>query len=313
MSKKVINSFTPGDLQLNILEDVLNTIRFRGSVFFRSKLAAPWGFSFDMTDSPRFHIALRGDFFIGSQQSKGIHIQDMDIALVPHGDLHWIADEENRKLTQSSDASAACSIGAPLFQEGEITNKLICGIIHHEKDLLHPIIDSLPDILHFKKIEPDDPIWVLVLYIDSIMKGQYSNQSSIIDRLTEALFLQLLYKHLNENNLETGFFAALKNHKIYKVLDLFHKYPHIQWSLEEIGKQVGMSRSTIMRHFKSALNTTPMAYFNSWRMMRAYNLTKHSSKALEQIAEIVGFSSARTLNKAFQNHFGYTPNSLRRN
>lgn len=313
MSKEVSKSVTTLDSRLNVLEDVLNTIRFHGSIFFRSQLAAPWGFSFDEIKSPRFHISLTGEFIIGvGEKDQETNIKHMEIAMIPHGNMHWIADQSGSSLTPSADAGEACSIGSPLFQKGEITNKLICGIIHYEKDLLHPIIDSLPAILHFTDLKQDDPIWMSVILIDSIMQNEYSSQSTIVDRLTEALFLQLLNKHVLQNKETSGFFAALQDSRIHKVLNIIHQYPHIQWSLDKLGDQVGMSRSTIIRQFKETLNITPITYLKNWRMMRAYYFAKHSSKTLEQISELVGFSTARTLNKAFLQHYGYTPSTLRK-
>jgi transcriptional regulator GlxA family with amidase domain len=55
-----------------------------------------------------------------------------------------------------------------------------------------------------------------------------------------------------------------------------------------------------------------MTYIANWRIMKAYNLIKYGSTPLEQIAESVGFGSARTLNKSFQRYYDCTPNELRR-
>jgi AraC-like DNA-binding protein len=312
MSKEVSKDSTLCEPQINVLEDVLNTIRFRGSIFFRSQLAAPWGFLFSESNSPRFHISLAGDFFIGSQKDQKTRINHMEIGMIPHGGLHWIADKQDSQLLPSEAAGEACSIGSPLHQEGTITNKLICGIIHYEKGLSHPVLDSLPDILHFTDIESDSPIWQSIMLIDTLMKGDYSSQSSIIDRMTEALFLQLLNKYAQENIESQGFFIALKNHRVHKTLKLIHQSPHLQWSLDKLGEQVGMSRSTIIRQFNQTLGMSPITYLNNWRMMRAYSLIKNTNKSLEQIAEIVGFATARTLNKAFLQHYAFTPSTLRK-
>lgn len=169
MSSRIINH----DSEINVLTDVLDTLRFRGSIFFRSKLAAPWGMSLTKMQNPRFHIALSGDCFIGVDQPHGhshdsahseiLNIKHMDIVMLPYGEMHWIADQPGRKLTPSQQAGDACELGMPLFQSGEITNKLICGLIDYEKDILHPIFNALPSALHFSNIKQNDPIWMTVL------------------------------------------------------------------------------------------------------------------------------------------------------
>ncbi|MGI9263719.1 MAG: cupin domain-containing protein, partial [Gammaproteobacteria bacterium] len=46
--------------EFDLLGDILETLRFRGSLFFRSDLAAPWGMSLSETGIPRFYIVLSG-------------------------------------------------------------------------------------------------------------------------------------------------------------------------------------------------------------------------------------------------------------
>jgi transcriptional regulator GlxA family with amidase domain len=84
---------------------------------------------------------------------------------------------------------------------------------------------------------------------------------------------------------------------------LIHKEPAFNWSLSSLGDQVGMSRATLVRHFREAIGLAPMTYLLKWRIMKAYNLIKYTSTPLEQVAELVGFGSARTLAKSFQTHY----------
>lgn len=314
MVKKVSNRINFDESSVDVLADVLDTLRFRGSIFFRSRLAAPWGMSLSKLKNPRFHIALSGDCFIGvdDTNTKIIDLHNMDIVMLPHGEMHWIADQPGRKLIPSEQAGDACELGMPLFQKGEITNKLICGLIDYEKDMLHPIIDSLPSALHFTGIKHNDPIWMTVLLIDAEMEKEQTNQTSIIDRLTEVLFMQLLNRHMDENKEITGFFAALHDKRIHRALELIHRKPQYQWSLDLLVEQVNMSRATLIRQFKHTVGVSPMTYLLNWRMTKAYHLLKQSNSTVEQIAEEVGFSTARTLAKAFQRQYGMTPSELRR-
>jgi len=314
MVKKVSNRINYDESTVDVLADVLDTLRFRGSIFFRSRLAAPWGMSLSKLKNPRFHIALSGNCYIGvgDANKKVINIQHMDIVMLPHGEMHWIADQPNRKLIPSEQAGDACELGMPLFQNGEITNKLICGLIDYEKDMLHPIIDSLPSALHFTGIEKNDSIWMTVCLIDAEMEKEQNSQTSIIDRLTEVLFMQLLNKHMNDHQEITGFFAALHDKRIHKALELIHRKPEYPWTLDLLIEQVNMSRATLIRQFKHTVGVSPMTYLLNWRMTKAYHLVKQSNSTVEQIAEEVGFSTARTLTKAFQRHYGLTPSELRR-
>ncbi len=110
MVKKVSNRINYDESTVDVLADVLDSLRFRGSIFFRSRLAAPWGMSLSKLKNPRFHIAISGDCYIGVDDGnkKVINIQHMDIVMLPHGEMHWIADQPGRTLTPSEQAGDAC-------------------------------------------------------------------------------------------------------------------------------------------------------------------------------------------------------------
>jgi AraC-like DNA-binding protein len=299
------------ETEFDVIGDVLETLRFRGSIFFRSDLAAPWGMSLDEADVPRFHIAMSGSCYVGSDSVRSINLQHMDIVMLPSGRSHWIADQPGRKLIPSQQAGEACELSNPLFQNGKITQSLMCGLVNYDKASSHPILDSLPQMLHFPKLTSQNPIWMTVMLIESEMQRTLNKGSSIVDRLTEVLFLQLLNRYVHENKQLSGFFAALRDKRVRSALILIHQEPEFNWSIAALGERVGMSRATLVRHFQSSIGLAPMAYILNWRMMKAYNLIKYSNSNLEQVADQVGFASARTLSKAFQRQYLCTPSELR--
>jgi AraC-like DNA-binding protein len=296
----------------DVIGDILETLRFRGSIFFRSELAAPWGMSLEMAGVPRFHVALSGDCYVGGNANDTVAVQEMDIIMLPSGNSHWIADEPGRELIPSSRAGAACELGEPLFQRGKITNRLLCGIVKFDPASSHPLLETLPDILHFPKLATTDPIWLTVTLIDTEMKRGHRYSEVIVDRLTEVLFLQLLHKQVESGASTTGFLAAMRDRRIHKALSLIHRDPAFNWTLESLGQQINMSRATLVRKFQDAVGVAPMAYVSNWRIEKAHNLISYSTRSLEDIADTTGFASARTLGKAYQRRYARTPSETRR-
>jgi AraC-like DNA-binding protein len=139
-----------------------------------------------------------------------------------------------------------------------------------------------------------------------------SNKNSIIDRLTEVLFIQLLNNFIKKNEHLTGFLSALKEPRLNKILQLIHQNPERQWTLDIISDLVGMSRATLQRKFKAGIGVSPMVYIGRWRMAKAYQLLKYSNLSIEGIADGIGFSDARTLSHAFKDHYGDTPSQFRK-
>jgi AraC-like DNA-binding protein len=296
--------------KFDVLDDIIETLRFRGSIFFHSSLAAPWGMNFSAMEIPRFHISLEGSFYVGIDD-KHANVQPMDIVMIPNGEMHWMADHPERKLVSSDDAGDACSLGIPLFQKGEITNRVMCGLVEYDEAINHPILNVLPAIVHLSNIKENDSIWLTIKLIDNEIVRSQSKKNSIVDRLTEVLFILLLKKYISENEHLTGFLSALHEPRLKKVLQLIHQYPEKPWNLDAICNEVGMSRATLQRKFKSGIGIAPMVYVSRWRMAKAYQLLKYSNLSLEDIAERVGFSDARTFRTAFKKQFDLTPSVVR--
>jgi AraC-like DNA-binding protein len=296
----------------DVLGDVLDSLRFRGSIFFRSDMAAPWGMSLTEVGSPRFHIMLSGECFIGSHGRDNVKVREADIVVLPNGGSHWIADRPGRALVKSSQAGRACELGNPLFQNGEITNRLMCGIVHVDQRVSHPIISALPQMMHFSMLDRSGPVWSVVNLIDHEMMDHQQGSSRVADRLTEILFLKLLNQYVKEHEEATGFLAALRDRRVSHALALIHKEPEFNWTLATLGERVGMSRATLVRHFREVVGIAPMAYITDWRMTKAHNLINYTATSFEQIAESTGFASPRTLSRAVQRQYGHTPSELRR-
>lgn len=298
--------------EIGILSDILETLRFRSTIFFSSRLAAPWGFSLETEPAPRFHISINGQFFVGSGEDPApLEIGEMEIAMLPGGRDHWIADRPGRPLVPSTRGAEACELGMPLFQTGSITNLVMCGITHFDTGLNHPLLEALPSLIHFPKFGAQSPIWRLVELINLEAERGLNLRTPILDRLTEALFLQLLHEFVEHGEGTIGFIAALRDRPLRRALELLHREPATPWTIDELARRVALSRATLVRRFRESVGVPPIEYLTHWRLLKAHQLARYSADSIDQIASRVGFSSAQTLTRAFKRFFGVTPSSLR--
>lgn len=296
-----------------VLNDIMETLRFRSTIFLRSQLAAPWGFRLEEEAAPRFHIAISGSFFVGDEgHSPPLEVGEMELALLPNGRSHWIADRPGRPLVPSAEAVEACELGSPFFQKGSVTNLVMCGVTRFDTDLSHPLLDTFPALIHIPKLEAESPVWKLVQIIDSEASQRTVLGGPILDRLTEALFLQLLQSLVDQDEELPGFFAALQDRQLHQALELIHRRPDKAWTIDDLASRVALSRATLVRRFRDSVGSPPIEYLTRWRLLKAHQLARHSADSIDRIASQVGFSSAQTLTRAFKRSFGITPTSLRR-
>jgi len=83
-------------------------------------------------------------------------------------------------------------------------------------------------------------------------------------------------------------------------------------TVDQLARKALMSSRTFARRFRADLGTTPAAWLNRQRILRAQQLLEQTDEGLEQIAQIAGFGSAAVMRHHFLKVVGATPTTYRR-
>jgi AraC-like DNA-binding protein len=84
------------------------------------------------------------------------------------------------------------------------------------------------------------------------------------------------------------------------------------WTMAELAKKAGLSRSSFFDRFSRMVGLAPMEYLLAWRMAVAKDLLRRNDLQLVEVAEQVGYSSASTFSTAFSRHVGQSPSRYSR-
>jgi AraC-like DNA-binding protein len=95
-------------------------------------------------------------------------------------------------------------------------------------------------------------------------------------------------------------------------LNAMHRRPAHPWTLEELARSAGTSRSVLAERFQQLMGNSPMQYLTQWRMLLACNLLRRSNAPLARIAEDVGYKTDTAFSRAFRREFGAPPAAWRR-
>lgn len=82
---------------------------------------------------------------------------------------------------------------------------------------------------------------------------------------------------------------------------------------DDLAREFGVSRNTLMRHFKSTFRITMYEYCLSKKMERATHLLETTLLPITDIALSVGYSTPSSFTDAFRRHFGKSPSQFRTN
>ena len=111
----------------------------------------------------------------------------------------------------------------------------------------------------------------------------------------------------------TGWLAGVGDRIVGGALNAIHSRPAHPWTLEDLAKQAGTSRSVLSERFQQIVGSSTMQYLTQWRMVLAANLLCRSNAPLSRIAEDVGYQTDTAFSRAFRREYGEPPASWRRN
>lgn len=78
-------------------------------------------------------------------------------------------------------------------------------------------------------------------------------------------------------------------------------------AVEQIGAEVNMSNSSLLRKFKRLLNTTPNSYIRTKRLLMAQKMFDEGEDRISDVCYSCGFNNTSYFAKCFREQFGCTP------
>lgn len=82
-------------------------------------------------------------------------------------------------------------------------------------------------------------------------------------------------------------------------------------AIGEVGRRSRCTQRDLERRFRRALGATPLFYYRHLRLAAARRMVLETERQVSEIAVRTGFGSASALTRAFRQHFGDTPRSVR--
>jgi AraC family transcriptional regulator, alkane utilization regulator len=315
---------------VDVLSDLLATVRISGAVLFRAEFREPWGIAIpDARDMARmlpgcvenvipFHVADEGSFWVHTGDGTRVRVSAGEAVLVPQGSSHRIGGEE---------VAATKPVGAvlphppwdeaPLIRHGGngALARIVCGFVNCEDLLLDPFLGGLPPLLHARPGTDPRARWMetAIRYTAHEAARPGPGSRSVLSRLVELMFVEVLRDHMRSvGDTRVGWLAASGDPVVVSALALIHRAHADPWTVDSLARRVGVSRTVLAERFARRLGMPPVHYLARWRLQVAASLLRTTSQPLKAIAQGTGYESEAAFGRAFKRHFGMPPAGWRR-
>lgn len=213
------------------------------------------------------------------------------------------------------------------------TSRFICGYLNCDQKF-NPLAGALPNILvvraadDYATVEAIDAkgkrptrvpegsgTWLsttLKFAVHEAKNGRPGN-GAMLGRLTELMFVEILRQYMQQLPPDqSGWLAGLNDPHVGKALRPMHAHPERNWTVEELAREAGVSRSVLAARFTELLGESPMRYLARWRIHLAKQLLRESQQSIAEIAARMGYDSEASFNRAFKRAEGQPPARWRR-
>ena len=170
------------------------------------------------------------------------------------------------------------------------------------------LVSLLPALVHLRDA---DRLSLLVQLVAEESRSDQPGRDLVLERLVEILLVEAL-RTTQRDGAPPGLLRGLGDRKLAEAMRRMHADPARGWTVEQLARDAGMSRSAFFERFTAAIGVPPIEYLLAWRMALAKDLLRRRDVPLAEVAERVGYGSASTFSTAFSRHVGQPPgNSVR--
>jgi AraC-like DNA-binding protein len=324
------DSFAGVEAAMDALSEALRGVRITAALFFNAEYGAPWGFASPPSASVApllapgtehlvfFHLLTEGQASARVPGHGGVSLQAGDIVVFPHGDAHGLWNGRVQELHDATDLLPKLLGGALVSERGGgrgAVTRFVCGYFGCERYAERLFLAGLPPV--FKVHIRGDPTgaWIessIRHSVDDLEAGR-AGRLALLSKLSEALFMETLCRYMDQLPSESsGWLAAARDEVAGRALAVIHRDPARGWTLPDLAKEAGASRTVLAERFTRLLGQPPLAYLARWRLQLAARLLDATEHKVLQIAQEVGYGSEAAFNRAFKRTFEVPPAQYRR-
>jgi len=307
------------------LSDVLRAVRLTGAYFYMVEAAHPWSIlTVEATKLvPRvhpaaehlisYHVLTSGTCWGGVEGDEQTLMQPGDAIIFPQGDANLLSS------VQSRAADAATLDATPRRYPGTVrvgtgsgpTSTFVCGFLGCDVRPYNPLLSAVPRHVLARGIAGD---WLAEFprHVVAESNDPRPGTDTMLTRMAELMFVEVVRRHVAALAPHaTGWLAGLGDAVVGPALRALHDRPEHAWTLPDLARTIGTSRTVLVERFSELVGVPPVQYLTQWRLQLAADQLARGSAKVATIGARVGYASEAAFSRAFKRATGQSPSAWR--
>lgn len=219
-----------------------------------------------------------------------------DVLIVRPGEVHSLA-------SQSTDPERDV---LTLFFDSKLLLQDVEDIRHLQ---FHPHANAF-NIEETEKLKEDlTALYDIITNQDNKRERQLALKHLMYDLLYRIV---TEFSYIAEDQNEQIGDLGMSSEFMQEIIEYVKTHIHEELRVQDLSDEFNISSSYLTRSFKRYLNRTPMAYIQMLRLNIATQYLLNTDHAVQYIADISGFGSLRSFERAFKEQYNRTPTEYRR-
>jgi len=295
-------------------DEVIRGMRVESSLYAQFRLRAPWGVRCSTGTQARLVMVQRGRCWLRSNQIKAPQVIEAGGCIIVKPGVAFDLSDARRRTITACETLLQVHDGRVVDHggDGELT-ELVAGRFSFDPVAAEPLVAHMPPLVHV----PLGKAHAELLGATLALVGRETAANGlgaglVIDRLTDALFVQAMRALFSSCAFAPGWVTGLTDKRVERAIRAVHADLARAWTVADMAHEAGVSRSSFAAAFTAAVGEPPLDYVTNWRIYRAKVLLTSTDESLAQIASRVGYDSDTALSRAFKRKVGAPPGEFRR-
>jgi len=314
-------------MSVDVLSDVLRAVRLTGAVYYDFELSDPWVAEAPpsrdiaatvMPGSQRvieYHVIARGSAWGHAVGHDPIRLREGDFLVFPQGDPHVLSSAPGMRATPTMPVATHPPTPLPLVYElgggGPERARIVCGFLGCDDRPFNPLLSALPPVIHLSSAAGATPAvgWLGTLLQIAVKEsgGARAGGENVLARVSELMFVEVVRRYVESlPPAQIGWLSGLRDPIVGHALTALHGEPAGSWTVEQLARLVGLSRSVLAERFAAMVGQAPMQYLALWRMQLASRMLREG-RPVAAVAGAVGYESEAAFSRAFKKLVGQPP------